>query len=126
MGVGPVERPRDVLVTERKLLELAPGSRLELVNSERAIVDGGILAEGQFTWFWGFEITNSLVDRTTDAKARWGGNRLAVSSRTAVELAGLDAGRWFGPASRSPRAPRGRPDARASTAPGRRPASPAG
>jgi len=31
---------------------------------ERAIVDGGIQAEGAWTTFWGFEITNSSSSRT--------------------------------------------------------------
>src|SRR3954468_23548013 len=30
---------------------------------ERATVDGGIKANGTYTWFWGFEITNSNPDR---------------------------------------------------------------
>jgi hypothetical protein len=32
-------------------------------QGEHAIVDGGIKAKGTYTWFWGFEITNSSPNR---------------------------------------------------------------
>lgn len=42
-------------------------------------------------------IHDSDLDRTTDAVAKWGGKRIRVDSRTAVEMQTLDAGRWFDP-----------------------------
>lgn len=38
---------------------------------------------------------DATLDRTTDAPARWGGERLRVADRTVAELQTLDAGRWF-------------------------------
>ncbi len=35
------------------------------------------------------------LDRTTDARARWGKTKIRVASRTLEELQTLDAGRWF-------------------------------
>lgn len=40
-------------------------------------------------------IHDSVLDRTTDATNRWSGRKLAVTARTAAELALLDAGTWF-------------------------------
>lgn len=37
------------------------------------------------------------LDRTTDASARWHGQRIALAEHTAEELRTLDAGRWFAP-----------------------------
>jgi hypothetical protein len=33
---------------------------------ERAVIDGTIMAYGEYTWFWGFEITNSVQRQLTD------------------------------------------------------------
>lgn len=38
---------------------------------------------------------DATLDRTTDARARWGGAELRVADRTVAELQTLDAGRWF-------------------------------
>ncbi len=40
-------------------------------------------------------IHDSDLDRTTDAVAKWGGKKIRVDAKTAEELRGLDAGRWF-------------------------------
>lgn len=37
------------------------------------------------------------LDRTTDALEKWGGQKIAVSSKTVSELKTLEAGRWFNP-----------------------------
>jgi len=37
------------------------------VADERATINGGILAEGEWTWFWGFEITNTNTLRRSNA-----------------------------------------------------------
>jgi glycerophosphoryl diester phosphodiesterase len=42
-------------------------------------------------------IHDSTLDRTTDARARWGGKDLPVAARTMAELRELDAGQWFKP-----------------------------
>lgn len=42
-------------------------------------------------------IHDSELDRTTDAKQRWQGDKIKVSSKTAQELQLLEAGKWFGP-----------------------------
>lgn len=38
---------------------------------------------------------DSTLDRTTDARQRWGGEKLRASEHTLAELQSLDAGRWF-------------------------------
>jgi glycerophosphoryl diester phosphodiesterase len=40
---------------------------------------------------------DEFLDRRTDALARWGGERIRLSSKTLDELRELDAGSWFGP-----------------------------
>lgn len=42
-------------------------------------------------------IHDFTLDRTTDAVNRWGGNKITVASKTAAEIAQLDAGSWFEP-----------------------------
>lgn len=44
----------------------------------------------------GIVIHDETLDRTTDAQVRWGSPGIRVASRTAAELAQLDAGAWFG------------------------------
>jgi glycerophosphoryl diester phosphodiesterase len=41
-------------------------------------------------------IHDDTLDRTTDAKEKWGGKRIAVTSKNLAELETLDAGKWFG------------------------------
>lgn len=48
---------------------------------------------------------DSTLDRTTDARAQWGGKDLPVRTRKASELRVLDAGGWFGPAFAGTRLP---------------------
>ena len=40
---------------------------------------------------------DKTLDRTTDAVARWGLEKLTAHDKTAAELATLDAGKWFAP-----------------------------
>ncbi len=42
-------------------------------------------------------IHDADLDRTTDARRRWGGKRIKVESKTAAEIQTLDAGAWFHP-----------------------------
>jgi glycerophosphoryl diester phosphodiesterase len=51
-------------------------------------------------------IHDAELDRTTDAVARWGGERIRLDSKTADELRGLDAGQWFDPQFAGTRLPR--------------------
>jgi glycerophosphoryl diester phosphodiesterase len=37
------------------------------------------------------------LDRTTDARNRWGGKKINIDSKTAAEIQTLDAGKWFEP-----------------------------
>jgi len=50
-------------------------------------------------------IHDGTLDRTTDARARWGGEKIAVRAKTAADIAGLDAGRWFSPKFQGVRVP---------------------
>ena len=38
---------------------------------------------------------DKTLDRTTDAVARWGGEKIPVAGKTLAELKTLDAGKWF-------------------------------
>ncbi|MBI2513950.1 MAG: hypothetical protein HYV96_18420 [Opitutae bacterium] len=38
---------------------------------------------------------DATLDRTTDARQRWGGEKIRASEHTLAELQSLDAGRWF-------------------------------
>lgn len=42
-------------------------------------------------------IHDGTLDRTTDAVAKWGTNKIAIGSKTLAELKTLDAGKWFDP-----------------------------
>ena len=53
---------------------------------ERAIVDAGILAKGAWTWFWGFEITNTDTNRTSTAYARPPGLYLQGRGQKAINM----------------------------------------
>ena len=48
---------------------------------------------------------DTTLDRTTDATNRWGGQRIAVGSRSAAALMTLDAGAWFNPVYEGTRIP---------------------
>ena len=45
------------------------------------------------------------LDRLTDARARWGGEKIPLASKTLTELETLDAGSWFSPAFAGTRIP---------------------
>jgi len=51
-------------------------------------------------------IHDAELDRTTDAVARWGGEKIRVDSKLAAELQELDAGAWFAPTYARTRLPR--------------------
>jgi glycerophosphoryl diester phosphodiesterase len=45
------------------------------------------------------------LDRTTDARLRWGGKHIKLEARTAWEIRNLDAGSWFDPKYSGTRVP---------------------
>ena len=58
----------------------------------RVTIDGGIYAKGGYTWFWGFEITNSSKVRKTSPKGRPSGLNLYPSGNRAINLIIHDTG----------------------------------
>jgi glycerophosphoryl diester phosphodiesterase len=50
-------------------------------------------------------IHDKTLDRTTNAKALWGGEQITVLSKTVEQLAPLDAGTWFDPKFASAKVP---------------------
>lgn len=50
-------------------------------------------------------IHDAELDRTTDARLRWGGKHIKVQDKTAWEIRSLDAGSWFGGAYAGTRVP---------------------
>jgi glycerophosphoryl diester phosphodiesterase len=75
--------------------ELALEAGVDLVECDyRQAADGELLV-----------IHDADLDRTTDARHRWGGKRISVTSKTASEIATLDAGRWFDPRYAGTRVP---------------------
>ncbi len=66
-------------------------------RGERATIDGGIAANGSYTWFWGLEITNSsptrrVVSDGTNPVARVGGINLYGRGTRAINLVVHDTG----------------------------------
>jgi len=59
---------------------------------ERATIDGGILAEGAWTWFWGFEITNSSGGRASNGAQRPPGLYMVGRGQKAINLIVHDTG----------------------------------
>ena len=59
---------------------------------ERARVNGGILAKGQYTWFWGFEIYNSSSQRVISGSLRPPGLYMLGLGQKAINLIVHDTG----------------------------------
>ena len=58
---------------------------------ERATIDGGIAANGEWTWFWGFSITNHGTQRNVQAEAgspnaRLGGINMVARGQRLINL----------------------------------------
>jgi glycerophosphoryl diester phosphodiesterase len=49
---------------------------------------------------------DAILDRTTDARKRWGGRQFKIGEHTAAQIRKLDAGSWFGSAFAGTRVPR--------------------
>lgn len=91
-----LDRARPVVIAHRGYSAAAPENTLGAFRL--AVASGADLIE--FDYHHSRDgvpvvIHDSTLDRTTDAVARWGGKDLRVADRNAVELSGLDAGRWF-------------------------------
>lgn len=52
----------------------------------RQTADGGLVV-----------VHDAELDRTTDARLRWGGKHIKLEDRRTLEVRSLDAGRWFDP-----------------------------
>ncbi len=59
---------------------------LRQIPGERATIDGGIMAYGQYSWFWDFEITNSSLERVTDGYHRSFGLNMLALGQKAINL----------------------------------------
>lgn len=55
-------------------------------EKERATINGGIYVYGNYTWFWGLEITNSLINRTGTASMRPPGLYILGTGIKAINL----------------------------------------
>lgn len=93
-----ISRHRPLVIAHRGFSALAPENTLpafgmalecaaDLVELDyRQSADGQLLA-----------IHDPDLDRTTNARLRWGGDHLKVQDKTAFEIRSLDAGSWFDP-----------------------------
>lgn len=104
--LGLTSRQRVVVIGHRGYCAFAPENTLpsfslaleagvDLVELDyRQSADGQLLV-----------IHDAELDRTTDARLRWGGKHIKVHDRTAWEIRSLDAGSWFDPAYAGTRVP---------------------
>ncbi len=60
--------------------------------NERATVDGGIVANGAYTWFWGFEITNTSPNRRVTNNLRPPGINMFGPGTKAINMVIHDVG----------------------------------
>ncbi len=60
--------------------------------NERATVDGGIIANGAYTWFWGFEITNTSPYRRVTVDKRPPGINMFGKGTKAINMIIHDVG----------------------------------
>lgn len=89
---------RPLIIGHRGYPQFAPENTLP--SWKLAIEAGADMAELDYYHSKDGELVvfhDSTLDRTTDAVKRWGGQKIAVKSKTASELKTLDAGSWFDP-----------------------------
>ncbi|MFN3652454.1 MAG: hypothetical protein ACK47B_23000 [Armatimonadota bacterium] len=60
---------------------------------ERATLDGGLFARGAYVWFWGFEITNTSLERNTTESYRPIGLKMEADGQKAINLVINNTGR---------------------------------
>lgn len=93
-----LKRERPVVIGHRGFSAFAPENTLPAFNlAMEAGVDLVELdyrqsADGQL-----MVIHDADLDRTTDARLRWGGKHIKVEEKTAWDIRSLDAGSWFDP-----------------------------
>src|SRR5262245_34345860 len=87
---------RPLVIGHRGYCQFAPENTLP--SFELAVQAGPVLVELYYRHSSDgvpMVIHDRELDRTTDAKKRWHRRRIPVSSKTAAEIQGLDAGNWF-------------------------------
>lgn len=93
-----VESKRPLVIAHRGYCQFAPENTLPAF--QLALQSGADLVELDYHHSKDgipVVIHDFELDRTTDAVRRLGGEKIAVSSKSAAELATLDAGGWFAP-----------------------------
>lgn len=92
-----LQRKEPLIIAHRGFSAVAPENTLPAFD--RALATGATMVELDYRVTRDgvpVVIHDATLDRTTDAKTRWGRRRLKVANRTSTELAELDAGSWFG------------------------------
>ena len=99
-------RPRALVIGHRGFSAIAPENTLPAFDLALAAgvdlveLDFRQSADGQLV-----VVHDRYLDRTTDARLRWGGRRIEVEAKTAREICALEAGTWFGSGYRGARIP---------------------
>src|SRR6266436_3236922 len=91
-----IASPRPLVIGHRGYSRVAPENTLP--SFRQAMSAGADLVELDFHQAKDgtlVVIHDAELDRTTNARAWWGGRHIPVATRTAAELLSLDAGRWF-------------------------------
>ncbi|MEY2429604.1 MAG: glycerophosphoryl diester phosphodiesterase [Verrucomicrobiota bacterium] len=89
---------RPLVIGHRGYCQLAPENTLP--SFKLAVAAGADLVELDYHHSRDGKLVvihDGILDRTTDARKRWGHGQIKVSSRTAAEIQSLDAGKWFAP-----------------------------
>ena len=95
-ALGIIESARLMVIGHRGFCQLAPENTLP--SFELAIAAGADMVELDYRLSQDgvpVVIHDAELDRTTDARQRWGCRHVRVDARTAREIQGLDAGSWF-------------------------------
>lgn len=101
-----IQSSRPLIIAHRGYSKLAPentlpafrrgmASRADFIELDYHLTQDGIPAV----------LHDHTLDRTTDAKALWGGKEISLRDHRAADLARLDAGQWFAPAFAGTRLP---------------------
>src|SRR4051812_38782798 len=93
-----IASPRPLVIAHRGYCQFAPENTLP--SFELAMAAGADLVELDYrTTLDGqlIVIHDSDLNRTTDARGRWGLRGIKVATKTAADLQKLDAGSWFNP-----------------------------
>ena len=101
-GGSPAETllnaPRTLVIAHRGYCQVAPENTLPAFKLAKAA--GADLVELDYHHTKDGELIvlhDFILDRTSDAVARWGGKEIRVESKSLAELRTLDAGNWFDP-----------------------------